>query len=230
MNLSLLNNHIVINESENILVDTGSPYSFHPSGFLTLDNDKVEVRSSLPGLSREYLSEKVGADIHGLIGMDIINKLPTFFHLRHGFIYFNDDGEYYGHPSFNMYKLPSVARGLFAIIISVNHHFAKMIVDSGAPISYIHPRFLEGLTPDATLVDFSPYIGEFQTQTYICDVDILVNTSHETRYKQAFGIPPAAISMILKQFNVDGIIGVELFKRYTMRVKNGVLNFPPQGI
>jgi hypothetical protein len=39
-------------------------------------------------------------------------------------------------------------------------------------------------------------------------------------YSQIFGIPTQELAMTFVALNVDGIIGVELFKRYRLQIKD----------
>lgn len=210
-----VNNHIIIEENgHNILVDTGSPLSFHPSGNLVF-GEEFPVSHTYLGVTPQYLSDNVGYEIHGLLGMDIINRMPVTFNLEEGFVLFDDEAEYTN--AFEMYPLGPSAMGLVAIKISVNNRRAKMIVDTGAPISYIAPGFVEGLESVGMMDDFHPSIGNFQTETYNCDVYTLIG---DEPYSQIFGIPTQELSITFGMLNVDGIIGVELFKRYRLQIKD----------
>lgn len=223
--IKLINDHLVITDNgQNILVDTGSPVSFHPSGSIAFGENEFVVQSCIPGVSTAYLSEKVGCEMHGLLGMDIINRMPMLFSLKDGFVLFDDDARYHNH--FNMFPLGPLSGGLVAITISVNGKSANVIIDSGAPISYIRPNFVSGLECVGIMDDFSPFIGNFQTETFICEVKTLTG---EEKYRQKFGIPPQIISMTLDMLHVDGIIGIELFKRYRLQFNNQIVYLPPQG-
>ena len=222
----LINDHpVLMDNGQNILVDTGSPISIHPSGSLVIGENVFSVQSSVPGVSTDYISEKVGCDIHALLGMDIINRIPTTFSLQDGVMSLDDDARYPNH--FKSFPLGLLSGGLVAITINVNGQEANMIVDSGAPISYIRPDFLSGLESAGVMDDFSPFIGEFQTETFICEVGTMVN---QGVYSQRFGIPPQVVSMTLGLLNVDGVIGIELFKRYRIQFNNHIVFLPPQGI
>lgn len=73
-NVVLSNGHILIDDSQRIIIDTGSPKSFHTSGRIVAARECCDVPSSLPGLSAVYLTEKIGCEIKGLLGMDIYYK------------------------------------------------------------------------------------------------------------------------------------------------------------
>ena len=222
--IKVINDHLILTDNgQDILIDTGSPISFHPLGNLIIGDNDFSVQSCIPGVSTQYLSEKVGCEIQGLLGMDIINSMPTLFNLKKCFILIDDNTEYPNH--FKNCPLSPLAGGLVAIIISVNGKEAKMIVDSGAPISYIRHDFLSGLESAGIMDDFSPFIGNFQTDTFVCEVDTL---THQNVYRQRFGIPPQVISITLELLNVDGVIGIELFKQYRLQFKNQTVFLPPQ--
>ncbi len=223
--IKLVNDHLIITENgQNILVDTGSPKSFHPSGTIVLGENPIPVQTNYAGVTPEYLSEKVGCEIHGMLGMDIIGSIPILFDLKNGQMVLDDNAVYTDH--FMKFPLGQIAGGLIAITISVNGRTANVILDTGAPISYILPSFVAGLECVEIMNDFHPNIGDFKTKTFNCEVD--TQTGHE-RYSQRFGVPPQKVSKTLEGFNIDGIIGIELFKRFKLQIRNGIVYLPPQG-
>ena len=216
--IKTVNNHIILDNGQNILVDMGCPVSFHNSGILVLGETRINVFSSLPMVSAEFLSEKIGCQIDGLIGMDLMNRVPTSIRLNDGIMIFDDDARY--SIQFQMYPLSRMAGGLLAITMSVNHKKVKMVVDTGAQISYIREEFLSGLALDKTMEDFSLYNSRFPTDTYICKTDTLIGSP---AFSQRFGIPPKEILSILDLFQADGIIGIDLFRRYDLQIRGGAL-------
>ena len=167
--IKTVNNHIIIDDGQNILVDMG-------------------IFSSLPMLSTEFLSVNIGCRIDGLLGMDLMNKVPTSIRLNDGIMVFDDDERY--SIQFQMYPLFIIEYELLAIRMSVNHKEVKMVVDTGAQISYIREEFISGLELDKTMDDFSPYNSSFKTDTYICETDSLIG---RPAFPQRFGIPPKDI-------------------------------------
>ena len=216
--IKTVNNHIILDNGQNILVDMGCPVSFHNSGIIVLGETRINVFSSLPMVSAEFLSEKIGCQIDGLIGMDLMNRVPTSIRLNDGIMIFDDDARY--SIQFQMYPLSRMAGGLLAITMSVNHKKVKMVVDTGAQISYIREEFLSGLALDKTMEDFSLYNSRFPTDTYICKTDTLIGSP---AFSQRFGIPPKEILSILDLFQADGIIGIDLFRRYDLQIRGGAL-------
>ena len=223
--IELKNGHIVIGDGEGVVIDTGSPASFHQSGCIIIGDEPISVPQSYSGVTCEYLSEQIGCEINGLIGMDIINTHCVTISLKDELLFFNDDAEY---VSFEEVKHNN--EGLIIVGIMINNVYAKMIVDSGAKISYASNSIVEKGRYVCNADDFSPYFGKFDTPLYACQIDPLLNTMNEVSYEFNFGIPPKELSIVLEKNGVDGILGVDFFKRYRLQIKDGKMFFPPQGI
>lgn len=219
--IKLINDHIIIDNGQKLIFDTGSPLSFHKSGTICI-GESIDVPTSLLGISDTYLSEKVGCVVNGLIGMDIISKFPTHISVKDGLLFFNDDARYY-----DRFVRCHNNTGLLCVNLKINGRMAKMIVDSGAKVSYINNDFVAGIMTEGCAYDYSPYIGDFQTSLYKCRTELLVRS---VIYEQLYGTPPPLLANLLRQYGVDGIIGVELFKRFRIQINGGDLYFPPQGI
>lgn len=223
--IRLINNHIIVYSEQQLILDTGSPVSFHSSGIIDLCGEDIAVNTSIPGVSADYLSSKVGTRIDGLLGMDIIDRYPLLIDLHCGFMFADDDAVY--PRALDDFELGPVAQGLLAIRMLVNNRPVKMIVDTGAPVSYINQSIVSGMANDGEIDDFHPLIGDFHTKTYCCEV---IPMTGENPYNQMFGVLPEMLGLTLAMLQADGIIGVELFKRYRIQIREGKLYLPPQGI
>lgn len=221
--IKLFNNHILIDDGQRLVLDTGSPLSFHKYGKISIEENTIAVSQSLPGITLSYLTENIGCEIHGLLGMDILKQYPVLISLKDGFMFFDDDN--YGN-TFLSANSSQKMEGLIGVEIILNDRKARMIVDSGAPISYINNSYTIGTKSKCIKSDFSPYFGKFQTEIYDCAVDLLVNQ----KCIMEFGSPPPVLKTMLRQLNVDGILGVELFKRFRLQIKGEKMYLPPQGI
>ena len=222
---NLVNGHIVFGDENNLILDTGSPFSFHTSGKINLCGEDIPVSTSILGVDTDYLSSNVGARIEGLVGMDIINRYPIMVDVPNGHLIIGDDAVY--SPTFESFNLGPVAYGLMAIVMLVNNKSVRMVVDTAAPTSYIiNESIIADLESEDEINDFHPFIGNFSSKTYRCDVIPVVN---EKPYSQLFGFLQNALAKTLSILNVDGIIGMDLFKRYPIQIKDGKLFLPPQG-
>lgn len=220
--IKIINDHIIIDNEQKMILDTGSPLSFHKSGAICIGKS-IEVPTSLPGISDKYLSDKVAYDVYGLIGMDIISKFPILISVKDGFVFFNDDTQYYN----RFVSCEHNNTGLLCVYLKINGRIAKMILDSGAKVSYINPCFVDGMVTNDCAYDYSPYIGDFLTSLYNCRTELF---KLGITYEQLFGTPPQWLATLLSQYGVDGIIGIDLFKRFRIQIKGGELFLPPQGI
>ena len=70
----LHNKHLLIETNRGVLlIDTGSPASFHEASCIEINGREHKVSTSYMGLTAQYLSQKIGCQISGLLGMDIIS-------------------------------------------------------------------------------------------------------------------------------------------------------------
>ena len=75
----IVNRHLLINDGRgNMLIDTGSPASFHVEREIHVGEDTHNVPTSYMGTTTQYLSQKVGCEIVGLIGMDILSQYTVW--------------------------------------------------------------------------------------------------------------------------------------------------------
>ena len=224
LNIKLHNNHIFINDGQGLILDTGSPLSFHPSGVIEIGETKIPVPSYLPELSSDFLHESISDDAKGLLGMDIISKHVTMIDLRNDLFFINDDAPYLLEPFHHIHYLIG---NLIGVVMQINEKDARMVVDSAAPISYIGRNYTIRQECVGVAQDFSPYCGRFETTLYECQT---YADPFDVPYILRYGTPPPAVSRMLELLHVDGILGVDFFKRFRLLIKNGRLFLPQQGI
>lgn len=167
----MVNNHIVTDDEQLLLIDTGSPLSFHKSGRILLGTEEISVPTSIMGVTDDYLTQKVGCEIHGIIGLDIINQYHTLISIKDNLMFINDDAVY--REKLRRAVPGGPIGGIIGVEMSINGRVARMLVDTGAKISYIKKEFVEGLNIKDIVEDFSPYIGDFKTPLYSCQTELL---------------------------------------------------------
>lgn len=224
LGIKLVNDHIMIDDEQGLVIDTGSPHSFHESGLIKLGGKSIDVANSLPGVLCDYLSKKIGVRVQGIMGVDIIHQYRTLISLKDSLMFINDDDS-------SLWQLQSIPlpMNLFGIKIQINGQQARMVVDTAAPVSYINRRYVYGQRSVDTVNDFSPYCGDFEAEIYEGETSMGLSLG-DFIYTQRYGIPPPIVSLMLDSLSVDGIIGVDLFKRYRLQLFNGHVFLPPQGI
>lgn len=223
------NNHIVTDDEQLLLIDTGSPLSFHKSGRILLGGEEISVPTSIMGVTDDYLTQKVGCEIHGIIGLDIINQYHTLISIKDNLMFINDDAVY--REKLRRAVPGGPIGGIIGVEMSINGRVARMLVDTGAKISYIKKEFVEGLNIKDIVEDFSPYIGDFKTPVYSCQTELLSSNGNViASYMQDYGEMPQIVLMTIEMVKMDGIIGFDLFKKFRLQLKQGEIYFPPQGI
>ena len=251
VNIKEINSHVFFDDEQHLLVDTGSEVSFHSSGQIIIGDEQISVPTSIPLISQDYLSQKIGHEVKGLLGMDIIGRQSTLISLKNHWMFFNNDAVYLCmlKRSSGTDKMEEITRlfgdikksfgnlidgldeiggvgNLTCVEVEVNGKQAHMIVDSGAKISFIHESFVKGMEPQYYLDDFHPSVGDFKTPVYQCETNLMITEP----YFEDYGILPEPLLSTLSMFQRDGIIGLSLFKRFRLQFKNGCIFFPPQGI
>lgn len=221
----IVNRHLLINDGRgNMLIDTGSPASFHNENHIFIDTDDYEVQTSYMGTTTQYFSDKVGCEIVGLIGMDIISQYTMWIDIpmtKPFVAFYKDDnmGSRYPIDSFSVMGIPGFC-------MEINGRKARLLFDTGAHISYIHSRFYDNEPMLRTCTDFSPLLNaEYEVEMYglstrFCEKILSIE----------FGSMPQELSTQMNHLNVDGIIGYDLMEDFRIVIDRGIFKIPPQGI
>jgi hypothetical protein len=80
---------IIHTEQDRILIDTGSPTTFHDHGRLPFMGQEFQASTARLGLNMEVLRQMTGADITSLMGMDILGRFSVAFCYTEGKISFD---------------------------------------------------------------------------------------------------------------------------------------------
>ena len=206
--------HVLIDGGEGLLlVDTGSPMSFHELGRIRLCGGEYSVPESLPGAGADYVSGKVGERVAGLVGMDILGPLGVRIDIPGGKLTLQPSTE-------GTAPVPSGVSGLGYVFadMTVAGRPARVILDTGAPVSDISPSFTEGLVPVDRVTDFNPMVPgdtfetpvfEFPASFAGCD------------FKMRAGHLPGLFTGMLSMLGVDGVVGMEIFGRMPVVIADG---------
>ena len=205
--------HILIETADGmILVDTGSPVSFHENGIIRLGNEEFAVNTSLMGVDSSYISDKVGERVSGLLGMDIISKTGMRIDVPCGRLSI--------HPTSEMMTcLPSrIGMGYVSVEMVVAGIPACVILDTGAPTSYVSPSLTDGLEPVGQVTDFNPLVpgDSFETPVFEFPASFAGR-----EFSMRAGHLPGSLQMMLSLIGVDGVVGMEILKRFPVAVSEG---------
>lgn len=213
-NIRLSRGHVLIDGGEGLLlVDTGSPLSFHELGRIRLCGGEYQVPTSLPGADSDYVSDKVGERVAGLVGMNILGPLGMKVDIPEGELTF--------HPSTEgTAPVPSGVSGLKYVYadMTVAGRPARVILDTGAPVSYISPSFTKGLAPVGHITDFNPMVPG---DTFETDIFEFPASFAGRDFQMRAGHLPPLFTRMLSMLGVDGVVGMEIFGRFPVVIAGG---------
>lgn len=207
--------HILLTDDRGsvVLLDTGSPFSFHADGVIALGGETFNVGTSLMGADSAYVTENVGTAVDGLVGLDIITgRGGLLIDVPHGRVVF-------GHPTDGMKCVPSgLGLGYVAVDMDIRGRRAKVILDTGAPTSYVSMSFTDGLAAAGTATDFNPMVpgGTFETPIFKFPASFGGRT-----FRMSAGHLPSELHTMLSLIGVDGVVGMELLNRQPLLIAEG---------
>ena len=185
------------------LIDTGSPVSFGDEDSLSICDEIFKIKNTHSTLNAKELTSHIGLEITGLIGVDILNTFDILFSINKYEITFSKNG-----IDLEGDILPIDSFMCIPIIkVNILDTEYSMFFDTGAQISYFQSPSLKDFPSHGTIKDFYPSIGEFETETYLIDLDI-----GSSKYKLICGSLPTLLSETLMMASVQGILSNELMK------------------
>jgi hypothetical protein len=211
--IEIVRGHILVNDDRGsrVLIDTGSPLSFHSEGVIALGDETFNVPTSLMGIGSDYVTENVGADIDGLVGMDILGN-GILIDVPHERIVL-------GHTTDGLTQVPSQSLfGYMAAEMDIRGRKAMVIIDTGAPTSYVMSSLTDGLSEIERVTDFNPMVpgGTFETPIFELPVSFA-----GLNFNMRAGHLPSLLRTTLSILGVDGVIGMELLQRQPLLIANG---------
>lgn len=207
-NITFVNGHCLVNDGQGcLLVDTGSPMSFSKSGEITLDGVRYRVPTTLVVCDADYVSRNVGTQVDGLIGMDLIGRSRVLIDYPHAELVFGYEGNAEG----TNVSCGKIIGGLPSIGMTLNGKDVRMILDTGAPISYIKRRMTAGMTPTGKVEDFNPAFGNdrYEVDVYAYNVAIAGQ-----EWTGEYGASPRLLDATLAVSRTDGVVGKQLLERF----------------
>lgn len=211
-NISVWKKYILLINLEGcIIIDTGSPMSFHKSGIIRFAGLNHNCSRTLPGIDIEAISKAIDQHVIGLIGMDIMGKYENvIFDYQNNQMLFNDNINYD-----MLISLPSGnIMGATYVDLMIEGKIARMFMDTGAPTSYISSSFTTGHSSLEKVYDYHPFYGEFTSETYKLTTEV-----NEHKEIMIFGNLPSVLQMPISMMGADGVIGYEIFKSHKLLYK-----------
>ena len=202
LKLYFLENHLFAKfDSGRIwLLDTGAPTSFGMRS-VNIGGRDFELQMDYMGMSAEKLSEYVGVECSGLLGMDILGEFDHLWDLREGVWEVSEHTESCNGVTVELDEFMSIP----ICSAEVNGVKRRLFFDTGAKISYLVPQLTEGSTSVGEERDFYPGFGEFMTQVYEMPLKM-----GGTDRLMSFGVLPPLLGPTLSMAGVEGILGNEI--------------------
>ena len=207
---------MVDDRGSKVLVDTGSPLSFHSGGVIAVDDETVTVPTTLLVADSGYVTKNVGTKVDGLVGMNILERKGVLIDIPGGRLVI-------GQPTQGMTRVPSrylrvplLGVGYMCVDMDIRGKQVKVIVDTGAPVSYVDPSLTEGLAEKETVKDFSPEAGEFETPIFEFPAAFAGQA-----FEMRAGHLPKLMQLEISMLGIDGVVGMELLKRQPMLLAEG---------
>ena len=202
--------HVVFKKDEEyILVDTGSPSTFHKG--------TVGITSAV--VNFDMLEANVGLPITTIMGCSDLVKQKVLIDMVSGEISFGDDISLDGYVVpciFKTVNMMGMELSCPFVEVSVNGKNVWMALDTGAPTSYAYRAIIEDSVQIGEKEDFHFSIGTFNVPLY----NLSLEFAGETKEVE-FGVLPEALEKTFDlQFtmfgveNVQGVFGGILFHNH----------------
>lgn len=221
--LNIFDGHLLFEIDRKIyLVDTGSPASISRTGRFLFAGEWHECGRTIGNTDIDSISRLAGFRIDILIGMDLMKSLVVRVDMESSLISFSDEesdwerGTGRGTPlDFNRMGFPvfrAVCRG----------RVVRLVLDTGARISYLTHKLTSDETAIAEREDFSPFVGQYITPIYNVDVDL-----EGEIIPMHMGNLPMVMDNALSCTGIEGVVGYDLFRNCKVEIDfpNGVLRF-----
>lgn len=203
--IELFEGHVLINVDEKkYLIDTGSQITLSKESNIKLA-DKIysDVMSNFLGLNIDEIEKLLGRQIDGLIGADILSDFIVTFDLINMILVLSDQINYEGRNSFEL----GFVMGIPIINCFINKKSVKLIIDTGAHLSYLNPELTNNEQPVGKKRDFHPMIGRFETDIYK-----LTTTINSINIDVTYGNLPEMLQTLVSLTGASGIVGFDIFK------------------
>ena len=216
--IELVGGHILIvdDRGSKVLIDTGSPLSFHSDGVVAIDGETVTVPTTLLVADSDYVTKHVGTKVEGLVGMNILERKGVLIDVPGGRVVFGQPTEGMTRVPSRFVRLPIVRGGYMCVDMDINGKQVAVIVDTGAPVSYVAPSLTEGLTAKETVKDFNPSVGEFETPIFEFPAAFAGQA-----FEMRAGHLPKVMQLEIGLLGINGVVGMELLKRQPLLIAEG---------
>lgn len=157
------------------------------------------------GVTTDYLERMVGTRIDVMLGMDILKDQYITIDLPARRLLFGENTC----PNF-INRIPMTALlGTPSIDLEIDGASHRVVVDTGAKLSYVDKSIAANHPVVGKELDFYPGMGEFETPVY----DIPFDIGGES-FSLRCGVLPEMLETALRVTGNTGIVGSELYQKF----------------
>lgn len=210
-------------DGKRALIDTGAPITFGecPIEFL---GKKYDIQKDFFSITSEKASELAGIKFDITLGNDILSKQNIRFRWKDGFVDFGDDV-----PEGEIVLNYEDFMGSIIFPFKIGSIETKVILDTGAFLSYIYEDLVNVDEKVREEEDFHPLVGRYVTNVYKKQVKL-----NGIVFVHEFGVLPKTLALMTKMiFSATGakaIIGTKLFEQFdcTINWQKQKISFNPK--
>ena len=211
---------IALIDGKYVLIDTGSPVTIgdEPEWFFL--NELRHLSQDLAGVNAAYLSREVGTRVDILMGTDIMQAYYVTLDLQAGLVHFSQRLLHGGGMRVPFKSL----MGTPICTLEVAGRLQKMIIDTGAALTYVDKALAAGAVQTGTRQDFYPTIGRFETPVY--ELPVTIGGEQLT---MRCGVLPPLLQQGIRLTGAEGILGTQLYEHFivTLAYPDGELILLP---
>ncbi len=190
------------------LLDTGSPVSFSAREEIELAGRRFSLARDLMGHSAENISQLVSFEVAGLLGNDVIGELDWRFDLPSEQVTVSTEPLPIEGPSIELSEI----LGVPVLPAEVGGQARRVLLDTGAELSYFPPQFFDGLSANGRFRDYNPVLGWFEVDLYSLDARIgdIPFTLRCAPVPEGFGL----LQMTFQMAGAEGLVGIQILSSH----------------
>ncbi|MBI5554775.1 MAG: hypothetical protein HY920_02835 [Elusimicrobia bacterium] len=201
---------IAIMNGKRVLISTGAPISIGDTPEIMILGQAHKIENKYLDLDIKQISEHLRTDLNALLGLDVLSKF--IFYVSHG-IEAMICSDFFINFKETMRELPiSIDSGQLMIDVKIGGVPIKMILDTGARLSFLNSILLEGQKSFGKKEVFYPGAGVFTTKVYNMPLEL-----KEKVMAIPVGKLPDNMMTDLSLRQCSGLLGAEVFKYFSIQ-------------
>lgn len=201
---------IAIINNKRVLISTGVPISVGDTPEIMILGQVHKLENNYLGMNIKLISEHLRTDINAVLGMDVLSKF--IFYVSHG-IEAMICSDFFINFKETMRELPiTIDAGQLILEVKIGGVPMKMILDTGAKLSFLNSSLLEGQKSFGKKEAFYPGAGSFTTEVYNMPIEL-----KEKVMDIPVGKLPDNLMTDLALRQCYGILGADVFKYFNIQ-------------